>query len=156
MNARYVALGLLAAAALLFAGVTLPAWREAGAAQDEYQRQHQQLRAARTRARRADPQPSAGPARGAGGALREARRKVLAIVDRAPVNGVTLDCQPGRTGEAALVRLAAEGAYFDLSRLAGRLSGAETGLVLSAFRLLPTQTSNLRLELEAAALPEGP
>lgn len=151
MNLRPLAAALALLALAVYLGLALPARREAAQAEDANARVHKERREARTRLLRLERQrPRASPAGAAtpGERLRQLRRRVIEVVEAAPVSGVLLDVQPQAGSEALNVRLGVEGEYLDLARLSGRLASQEVGLALQTCRLLATP-AGLRLELEA-------
>jgi hypothetical protein len=148
---RLPALALLALAATLHVGLTLPLQREAGQALAEYRRLREERKDARARL--------AGPGRGGArrapatgtpaDPLAALRRSALACLAGARVVGVRLEVRPAAAPAAATLRLSAEGDYAELVRLAGRL--AASGVVLGQVRFAPA-ASGLLLDLEATSL----
>lgn len=157
MRPRHLALLLLAAAALLYAAVALPARSRAATAGEEYRRLRTARREAQSRLaglqRREAERGRAGAllaaaSLGPGEAHTRLRRAIVDSLREVPVSGARLVVQPGVAPVAATVRLSAQGSYPDVLRLAGRLAGPRCGVVLERVRLSPAASGGLLIELE--------
>jgi hypothetical protein len=173
MIVRVLAMALLLAAGFGYAGLAVPARRDAASVQDEYARardERQRLRARlaelerRSQARARAPAAIGGapgrPSTAQGGARgRElpasVRRAVLGVVDGAHLSGVQLSVSAGRSPVGAKVRLTAEGRFADLVPLAGRLTSGPPGLVLERVRMSPKE-GRVVADVEAFRLEDAP
>lgn len=110
------------------------------------------MRRERGRPRRAQPavQAAVGPA-----GARLLRRRVLHVLEGAPVHGVVLEVLNPDPGAVPTLRLVAEGEFADLVALGGRLAAPETGLALGELRFTQVP-GGLRLEAQGAAWSTTP
>lgn len=166
MIVRALAIALLLAAGVGYAGFAVPARRDAASVQDQYARardERQRLRARlaelerRSRVRVGAP---AGPLAAQGGVqgreqAASVRRAVLGVVDGAHLSGVQLSVSAGRWPVGAKVRLTAEGRFADLVPLSGRLTSGPPGLVLERVRMSP-KGGRVVADVEAFRLEDAP
>lgn len=83
------------------------------------------------------------------------RRRVLRVLEGAPVRGVVLEVLSPETQALPSVRLSAEGAFADLVALAGRLAAPDAGLAVEQVRFSQTP-GGLRLDLQGTGWSVGP
>jgi hypothetical protein len=160
---RWIALGVLGAAGLLYATAAVPLQRQAAAAADEYRKTRDERREVRTRLarlqRREAVQRHAAQVIPAGATpgdtVRAVRRVVVQTVASAGLSGVRLGVRPGRAPVLAEVHLSTEGPFGDVVRLCGLLTRGETGLVLSQLRLTP-RSMGAALDLDAVVPGTAP
>ena len=155
---------LLLLAVALYAGVAAPLQRQAAAAGGEYRQARQARQRARSRladlqrrdAARARAEAVLAAARAApGGGLREVRRHVVDLVNRAHVSGIRLGVRPGHAPVSATVGLSAEGSFADVVGLTSELAQPASGLVLERVRL-SSRATRVALDLSAAGLGRRP
>jgi hypothetical protein len=160
MGARGSALLILAATAVIYAGLTLPLQRKAAAAAEGYRRARDERREARSRLGEVQRRESAlrrsAPARGEpaatpGDPVGRTRHGIVAALEGAGLSGVRLAVRPGSPPAAALVRLAAEGPFADVVRLTGELVRPGTGLILERYQLSQTD-SRVAVRVEGVGL----
>jgi len=160
MKIRLAGLVLLLLAAVLYGAGALRLDAQAAAASDEYRRARDERRDVRARlaqierreaarARAMDLLTAARNAPPSG--VREVRRGVVELVNRARVSGVRLGVRPGRPPASAAVALSAEGTFTDVVRLTGELARAGRGLVLDRVRLV-SRPPRVGLDVEASGL----
>jgi hypothetical protein len=164
VSPRLLALLLLAAAALLHAGVGLPAAARARAASEEYARVRDDRREAqaqlaaialrrqaRARALAALDVPAPAPEQAAA----RLRSTLAAALRGQGVSDVRFSVRAGKAPVSALARVMAKGSYADVMELSERLLAPETGLVVeqASFR---TGADGVDLELELASLGGRP
>jgi hypothetical protein len=155
---------MLAAAAAIYAGLTLPLQRKASAAADAYGRARDERREARSRLgevqrresalRRSAPagtEAAAAP----GDPVGRTRHGIVSALEGAGLSGVRLAVRPGSPPAAALVRLAAEGAFADVVRITTELVRPGTGLVLERYQLSETN-SRVAVRVEGVGLQAAP
>jgi hypothetical protein len=143
MTPRALGLLLLAAAALLHAGVTLPAAVRARAAQEEHARLVDERRQAegrlasialrqeaRARALAAIAVPAPAPDQAA---ARLRGTLVEALADHA-LGDVRMSVRAGKPPVSAVARIRARGSFRDVLALSARLVNAESGLVVESAR----------------------
>lgn len=159
MMRRVVALLLLAGAVVVVAVGVPSAHRERDAARREYRAartEREQLRvrlADLDRRTSEDRQPTA--ATGAA-AVRALRGGVLAATDGLEVTGVEVTTSVAARGAVAVQgRLAAEGDFVEVLRLARRLASSSSGVLLEGVTLGEVR-GRVRLEAEAFILKETP
>jgi len=156
MTRRLVGLGLLAAALLVHAGVTLPARRARDSARETYARQREERERLRIEVARLERRSSAAagakaPADDAA-AARALRQSLLSATRGLAVGDVQIAAQPERRGAvAARGRLNAAGSQADLLRAAGRLAEPASGVRLERLQLT-SGTGAPRLEAETVLL----
>jgi hypothetical protein len=161
---RGVALLLLAATAVVYAGLTVPLQRKAAAAAEAYRRARDDRRAARTRLgeleRRESALRRAAPARGDATSsprdpVGQTRHGIVASLEGAGLSGIRLAVRPGQPPAVAQVRLSAEGPFPDVVRLTGELVRPGTGVVLEKFHL-SGRDSRVAMSLEGVGLEAAP
>ncbi len=162
MNPRAVAPLLVAVAALLHLGITVPGRAEATRIVEELVRQSEARRSARGRLaalerREAARRRGAATAVASPGEAPAALRQVaLASLQGSRCKGVRLEVRPAKAPLGATLHVTAQGASEDVVRLTGRLTGAGTGVYLSNLRFRLARQGALELELDAFSLGARP
>jgi hypothetical protein len=159
-TARGAALLLLAATAVIYAGLTLPLQRKAAATADAYRRARDERREARSRLGEVQRRESAlrrsAPAGGQAAAslgdpVARTRHGIVTALEGGGLSGVRLAVRPGGPPAPALVRLAAEGPFAEVVRLTAELVRPGTGLVLERYQLSES-ASRVAMRVEAVGL----
>jgi hypothetical protein len=158
MTLRLAALGLLAAAGLVHATLTLPARRardEARAAFAHKRAEREQLRAEVARLERRTAAMRAGAPAGDAAAARALRLSLLAATRGTTLADVAIAARPEPRGPAAARgRLAGAGSQAELLRVAERLADPASGVVLERLDFV-VLSGRLRLEALAVSLRAG-
>jgi len=147
-SARKAVLLILAATAVIYAGLALPLQKKAAAAAEAYRRARDERREARSRLGEVERRESAlrrsapvwGEAATLGDPVARTRHGVVLALESSGLSGVRLAVRPGSPPAAALVRLAAEGPFADVVQLTAALVRPGTGLVLERYQLSETDT----------------
>jgi hypothetical protein len=163
MRPRALGLLLLAAAALLHAGVTLPAAARVRATQEEQARLLDERRQAesrlasialrqeaRARALAAVAEPSLEPDRAAA----RLRRTLVEALAEQPLGDVHLSVRAGNAPVSAVARIRARGPFQDVMALSTRLLDAESGLVVEKARF-GAGSGGVDTELSLASIGGG-
>jgi len=158
MTRRLVALGLLAAAAALHVGITLPARRErdeARAAFAQQREQRERLRVGVARLERRASEVRASAPEGDAAAARALRLALLAATRGLGIDDVQIASHPQRRGTtAARGRLVGTGGQADVLRTAGRLADPESGVLLERLELA-LRPEGIRMEADAISVRAG-
>jgi len=159
MSLVRLAVLLATAAAALYLAIVPPARREQAASEREYAQVHeraQQLRVRLATQRRwSGDEPGARASDGAA-AVKALRSAVLRATQGIPVTGVEIAAGGKPRGAvAASARVRAEGRFADVLRVARRLAGPDSGLLLERVSLGATRDA-VRLEAQAFILREAP
>jgi hypothetical protein len=159
---RRLALAVLAAAVVVYAGVTRPLQRRVGAAADAFKAARDERRDLRRdilRLERRGAVPRAAAARSKGRApgelVREVRRSLVTTVETAGLSPVRLSVRPGRPPAGAAVQLDAQGPFADVVRFTGLVARPEAGIALQKVQLGP-RSGLTGLALEAIAFGGPP
>jgi hypothetical protein len=159
VSRRRLALLLLATAVVVFAALVPTARRERDAARQQYALAREERERLRVRLadlnRRTSEDERATAADGAG-AVRMLRQAVLRATEGLSVSGVEISVNGTTRGAvAARVRFAAVGRFTDVLRLARRIAGASSGLLLERVTFGEARGA-VRIEAEAFILKEEP
>jgi hypothetical protein len=159
---RGLALVLLTASVVAYAGVTRPLQRRLAAAADEFKAARDERRDLRRRIQRVErrgvvPRLAAARAKDVapGELVREVRRSLVKTVEEAGLSPVRLSVRPGPPAAGAAVQLDAQGTFTDVVRFTGLVTRAERGIALQKIRLGP-RSGTTGLDLEAVAFGGTP
>ena len=164
MKVRAAAALLLVVTAIVYAALTVTFQRKAAATADAYRRARDERHAAYARLgqvqRRESALRRAAPARADGAAapadpVGATRRGIVASLEATGLSGVRLAVRPGTPPAAAEVRLAVEGPFRDVVRLAGELVRPGSGVVLERFRLTG-RDARVAMTLQGVGLEAAP
>ena len=158
MSPRAAAAVLLALAALLWAGVALPARQSLPGLEQEIARTRADGERLRERLAEVERHEEArarmatafSASLSRADLATELRQSLVSVLDRAKATNVRLSVARAEPPVAAQARLSADGSFAELVRLSGLLS-RPGGLVLEEVRFEPTPTG-LSLRLEGIAL----
>lgn len=159
MTGRFLAVLMLAAAAVTLVGVVPAARRERDAARRHHQAalaEREQLRVRLASLSQRTSEEREPTAIDGAAAVRALRRGVLATTDGLAVSGVEISTSSNPRGAmAAHGRLVAEGPFVEVLRLTRRLASPSSGVLLQRVTLGEVR-GGVRVEAEAFILKEAP